>query len=195
MKLSNGLTKVKINQTFALAKKGWPDFSRIATVTFLAFGIIMNCNNIWAESGQITKLEGFGGYKFGMTLEEADAVRKDDVINRACEFHETEVCIERRTVFFGEEAIITAQISSRTHRLDQVIITFNRIKSTIAGACKKVLHNIAGPLLKTYGTGAKEENNNFVWHLPQGGEVTLTRLCITEDSGVVVVSYRQTDAF
>jgi hypothetical protein len=47
MEFFNGKPKIKINQTLALAKKGRPDFSRIATVTFLVFGIIMNCNTIW----------------------------------------------------------------------------------------------------------------------------------------------------
>jgi hypothetical protein len=130
-----------------------------------------------------------------MTLEEADAVREDDVINRDCEFGKTGACIERRTLLFGEEAIVIAQISSRTHKLNQVIVQFNRIGSTIAGACKKVLPHIVGPLIKTSGTDAKEEKRNFVWYLPRGGEVILTRLCITDDSGMVIVSYRQTDAF
>ena len=186
---------ININQALAIAKKGRPDFSRIATGTFLVFGIIMDCHNIWAESTQITKLEGYGGYRFGMTLEEADAVREDDVINRDCQFENTETCIERRTVLFGEEAIVIAQISSRTHKLNQIIVQFNRIDSTVAGACKKVLLNIAGPLIKTFGTHIKEEGSNFIWYLSRGGEVTLTRLCITDDSGMVIVSYRQTDAF
>ena len=170
-------------------------FTGKATATILIFGMIMTCTNIWAESDQITRLEGYGGYKFGMTLEEADAVREDDVINRDCEFEETEACIERRTVLFGEEAVVIAKISSGTHKLNQVLVQFDRMGSTVAGACKKVLLRIADLLIKTYGNGAKEEKANVVWYLPRGGEVQLTPLCITDDSGMIVVSYRQTDAF
>jgi len=141
------------------------------------------------------RVDGYGGYKFGMTLEEADAVRADDMVNKGCDFRAIEACIERKTQLFGEEAIIIALVSSESHTVNQVNISFNRLSSVAGGACKKVLSSIGGALIETFGTNTKENGADITWHLPRGGKVTLTRLCINEDKGMVIVSYSPTDAF
>jgi len=105
-----------------------------------------------------------------MTLEEADAVREDDVINRECEFARVEARIERRAIFFGEEAIIIAQISSVSHKLEQVIIQFKRMEDANTGACKMVLSQISNPLIEAYDPDFKKEGTEFVWYLTRGGK-------------------------
>jgi hypothetical protein len=167
----------------------------LAAILFQILVLIYNAPNVVAESGRIDRIDGYGGYKFGMTLKEADAVRADDVVNKDCEFNGIEACIERKTHLFGEEAIITAQVSSETHTLEHIIISFKRLELVAPGACKNVISSISGPLLETFGRKFKEKGRDITWHLPRGGTIELTNLCLNEDKGVDVISYKPSDAF
>lgn len=163
--------------------------SYLAAILFQILVLINSAPNVVAESGRMDRIDGYGGYKFGMTLNEADAVRADDVVNKNCEFtRRIEACIERKTNLFGEEVIITAQVSSKTHTVEQIIISFLRLELVAPGACKNVMSSISGPLLETFGRKFKENGRDITWHLPRGGTVAFTNLCIDNDKGVVVIS-------
>jgi hypothetical protein len=105
-----------------------------------------------AESfGQsIDKLDGYGGYKFGMTLEQAFAVRRDVKITQ-CEYENVYRCIERQGNFFGHAGTIVVQISGRTKRVNKIVLTFDRIDEKFGqGKCKAVLDDILPQLFKVY---------------------------------------------
>jgi hypothetical protein len=183
----------KVIKTWLFIQRG--GFSYIAALLLQILLLVSDVPNGWAESSPIDRVDGYGGYKFGMTIQEADAVRADDIVNKACEFNAIEACIERKTEFFGEEATILALVSSQSHKVERVNISFDRTRPATPGACKKVLSSIAGPLIKTFGTNTKEEGANITWHFTRGGKVTLARLCINEDMGMVIISYSPSDAF
>ncbi len=148
-----------------------------------------------AETKITEKLDGYGGYKFGMTLAQADAVRSDDVVKKPCDYAETEACIEREVELFGEAASIAVLISSETRTVRQINITFSRTSADKMRGCKKVLSNIAGPLAETFGGNYRVNDGLITWYFPLGGQVTLSKFCLPNDYGVVVVSYKQSDGF
>ena len=153
----------------------------------------------FANDGEIEKIDGYGGYKFGMTLEEADAVRPDDVRQSECKYPGVSlVCLKRQTTLYGEEAEIVVIFSQQGQRVERVQINFFRMTENSTGACRSVLKAIAEPLLKTFGTKylrESEDNLKITWHLPKGGKVVLRKLCVDADFGVVTVTYSPSDAF
>lgn len=153
-----------------------------------------------AESKVTDKVDGYRGYRFGMTLEQADAVRPDDVVNMPCKFEKSEACLHRTTKLFGEQADIDVLISSETHTVDRINITFSRPASDKPepGVCQRLMSNISKPLLETFGTNYRkiEETffRQFTWHFPRGGQVEWYRFG-TADTCHVVVSYAPSDGF
>jgi len=142
------------------------------------------------------EIDGYGGYKFGMTLKEADAVRDDDAVV-SCDYVGVKTCIEREGNFFGEKGVVTVQFDLKTNRVRQILITFRRLDGEKGQkACRKVLETIATPLIDTYGKPRiSEDNSEIAWYARRGGRVQLTKLCITEDTGAVIVSYAPSEPF
>lgn len=144
------------------------------------------------------KLDGYGGYKFGMTLKEAMAVRGDVKVTN-CEYTGVEKCLERQGRFFGEPGNVTVQIFKSTGRVEQIVIAFRRMDSPEdSQACKKTVDVLLPQLLKVYDPKQAVSPNTqreLVWYFSKGGEVSLVNLCITDDLGMVVVTYKATDGF
>ena len=98
-------------------------------VILIASFLLLNLTDVCAEP---TKLEGFGGYKFGMTLEEADAVRADDTITD-CTYQSVYKCLTRKAIFYGHEGEINVQIDDTRRVVVQIVITFDRLEVKEAG--------------------------------------------------------------
>lgn len=147
----------------------------------------------------VPKIDGYGPYKFGMSIEQAKKARP--AANRTegnCGYDEIgpAYCLTESTKLFGQEATIDALFDKNTKRLSKVIITFDRIKGK-EKACKKVLEVIAAPLVQKWGISTREEGEGvkLFWESAYGGTLVLERLCINDDFGVVLVSYEDTPGF
>ena len=141
----------------------------------------------------VPQIDGYGPYKFGMSLEGAKEARP--TANRTdCDYVGVAYCLTENTELFGQDATIDALFDKNTKRLNQVNIIFDRINGK-EKACKKVLEAIATPLLQKWGTPTREAGVTLFWESVHGGTLSLTRLCINDNSGVVVVSYKDTPGF
>ena len=137
----------------------------------------------------VPRIDGYGPYKFGMSIEQAKKARP--VANKTdCDYVGAAYCLTERTKFFGQDATIDALFDKNTQRLSMVNITFDRIHGK-EKACKKVLEAIARPLVEKWGIPTREEKANIFWESAYGGTITLVRLCVDDDFGVVV-SYEDT---
>jgi len=141
----------------------------------------------------VPRIDGYGSYKFGMSIEQAKEARPT-AKRTDCNYVGTAYCLTESTKFFGQDARIDALFDKGTKRLSSINITFDRIGGK-EKACKKVLEAIATPLLQKWGIPTREEGATLYWESVYGGTLALVRLCIDDDSGVVVVSYEDTSGF
>jgi len=151
----------------------------------------------------IKKLEGWGEYKFGMSISQTTAVRKDA---RWEEMHwgkppEKEQCLVQDSEFYGEKGRIIVRFKKA--RLAKIHIEFRRLEG---GCDEKLLRTVYDPLVKLYSLKyAKVEGREIVWRFPQGGMITLLNICITKNdtdfkpeaigTGMVSVIYEHSEGF
>lgn len=142
-------------------------------------------------------IDGFGNYKFGMTLEEAMKVREDDKLTD-CEYENVFKCLEYKSTFNGEDANIAVLFPNSTKKVERIIVQFERIEDREPEACTNVIDTILPVLRKKYGSGDNvrldDENKSLVWSQPNGASITLTQFCITKDTGIVLVLYKKEDS-
>ena len=142
-----------------------------------------------AFAGEL-RIEGFGGYRFGMTLEEAAGVREDDVVTD-CAFQGVFKCLEFEASFYGEAARVIAQIDATTRKLAQVVVQFDLMDRTEPDGCSGVVEKVLSRLTARYGTDhVSVEKSTGTWYPSDGGSVSLTNLCVSNSSGIVAVTYR-----
>jgi hypothetical protein len=148
------------------------------------------------RKSSVPKINGYGPYKFGVTIEEAKKARPE-ASRTNCDYQDTAYCLTEKTDLFGQEAEIDAHFEKNTKRLHMVTITFKRLDDKFKGsrACMEVLEAIATPLVEKWGIPTREHGRSMLWESPYGGTLSLGRLCLNADVGVVVVSYDDTPGF
>ena len=176
---------------------------RIATlVLFLIAGqtyaqISKEKSPLPAQRSPVPKIDGYGSYKFGMSIEQAKEARPG--ANRTegnCGYDKIgpAYCLTESTKLFGQEATINALFDKKTKRLSRVVITFDRTEGK-EKTCRNVLEAIIPPLIQKWGIPTREDGPHFFWESPYGGTLQLSRFCIDDDFGVVIVSYEDTPGF
>ena len=147
----------------------------------------------------VPKIDGYGPYKFGMSIEQAKRARP--VANKTegnCDYDKIDpaYCLTESTKLFGQDATIDALFDKNTEKLSTVIITFDRVKGK-EKACRKVLEAIATPLIQKWGIPTREEQKGvrLFWESAYGGILVFERLCVNDDFGVVLVLYKDTPSF
>ncbi len=146
-----------------------------------------------SRTNPVPRIDGYGLYRFGMLIEQARKVRPD-AEKTDCQYTGTAYCLTQVTQLFGQDARIDALFDSNTKRLSKINITFERIEGK-ERACVKVLEAVVMPLLQKWGTPTREDEASFYWESPYGGSVSLLRLCVSDDMGIVVVTYSDTPGF
>lgn len=139
-----------------------------------------------------------GGYKFGMSTEEADSVRINDQLKN-CKTSQpgAEFCLEREIAFLGERAKMSGLISAKTQTLDNITIEFDRQKENaqdVSNDCLNIQDLLNKKITPLFGQAVLDFNRyvkNFIWSLPEKRELRIISLCKTNDSGVVLLQYRQ----
>ena len=135
------------------------------------------------------RIDGFAGYRFGMTLAAARSVRTDFELTD-CEYLSVWKCIEFREVFYGEDAEVAVQFDSKSRLLDQIVVSFDRLKSATKNACSQVVKKVVPQLEARYGGNPTVmKPGEAIWYLARGGKVAFSNFCIDDDSGMVIVSY------
>lgn len=135
-----------------------------------------------------SKIDGFAGYRFGMTINDAKAVRADAELTD-CEFRGVWRCLEFPNEFYGEQARVVVQLDSKTRLVDQIVVQFDRLNTEAPEACSLVIQNVVPQLEAKYGKPSLVKSRQATWYFPQGGKVSFHNLCIDKDNGTVAVSY------
>jgi len=187
--------------------------ARTRILCILKIGILLTlliAVQIYAQTGKeksplpprrspVPKINGYGPYKFGMSIEQARKARPGaNKTEGNCGYDKIGParCLTESTKLFGQDATVVALFDKNTERLSIVIITFDRTEGK-EKACKKVLEAIATPLVQKWGIPTREESEGVAlfWESAEGGTLELGRYCIDDDFGVVVVSYKDTPGF
>jgi hypothetical protein len=152
--------------------------------------------------GPAKKLEGWGGYKFGMTITEAAAVRKE------ARWEEQlwgsppvkEKCLAFDSEFMGEKGKVTVRF--KEGKLFRITISFDRFKG---GCDENLMKTIFGGVVDVYGDKFTIDNREAVWRFPQGGKISLLYVCIRPQdtdfkpeaigTGVIYLHYEQSEGF
>jgi len=138
-------------------------------------------------------ISGYGGYQFGMSLEEAKRVDARAQVT-TCDYKETAFCLERPDTFFGEPGVIRILFSVKDRRLSRINLSFDRLAGT-DGACKKGSTTVVAALLRRFGPSNKTQGGKVFWYAAAGGAVSFLDLCVDDDSGMIVVSYEPAAGF
>lgn len=138
-------------------------------------------------------ITGYGGYQFGMSLEDAKRI---DARAKAttCDYRDIAFCLERADSFFGEPGVIRILFSAKDMRLSRINLTFDRLAGA-DGACKRGSATVTEALLRRFGPSNKTQDGKVFWYAAAGGAVSFLNLCVDDDTGMIVVSYEPAAGF
>jgi len=140
---------------------------------------------------KLASIEGYEGYRFGMDLKQADAVRDDDTAG-PCPYPGVYQCLTRPTVIFGEPARVVVQIQEASRRVEQILVEFDRVRDENTGdECDRTANNILEELLNQYGHPDTVDQREAVWFGGKGGLMSFTSWCVNRHKGMVTVAYKQ----
>jgi hypothetical protein len=139
----------------------------------------------------VMKIEGWGGYKFGMSMSQAGDVQKDARWEEIEYQTGKEKCLVRDGKIDGEEAKILIRFVNG--KLFRIQIKFERFDG---GCNKKLIGTIVDGLANLYGLKcAKSEKGKITWRFPQGGSIEVLNFCRKDKTGMALVTYEQSETF
>jgi hypothetical protein len=138
-------------------------------------------------------ITGYGGYQFGMSLEDAKRIDPRAKVT-TCDYRDIAFCLERADNFFGEPGVIRILFSATDRRVSRINLTFDRLAGA-DGACKRGSTTVAEALLRRFGPSNKTQDGKLFWYAAAGGAVSVLNLCVDDDSGMIVVSYEPSPGF
>jgi hypothetical protein len=138
---------------------------------------------------QIKQVEGYDGYKFGMTIDQAKKVKPAAKQTR-CEFAGVATCLEYKTKLSAFPATVTVQFKGEAPLLSQILITIRSLDKPVLHSCRDVGEEVLRLLVAKYGDKPFIKNHEATWTSPEGGSVSLLSLCVGEaGNGVNVITY------
>jgi hypothetical protein len=131
----------------------------------------------------------FDGFNFGMTVEEATAVKPGSAYAQ-CGFRGVVGCIEYETTVSAVPATVDVQFNGNPPRVIQIVLMINSLQGPGVASCSSVTQGLRNWLVRNHGIRFRVIKNSAVWTRPNGGLVELLALCTTQSKGVNVISYR-----
>jgi hypothetical protein len=135
-----------------------------------------------------TKVDGYDGYKFGMTIDQAKRIKSAAKQTR-CEYVDVSTCLEYRTMVSVFPATVTVQFKGAAPLLSQIIITIRSLADP-SHSCREVGREVLKLLTAKYGNDPFVKDHEATWASPEGGSVSLLALCIGEVEGINVITYK-----
>jgi hypothetical protein len=139
---------------------------------------------------QIRKVDGYDDYKFGMTIDQALKVRPAAKQKTPCDYVGVPVCLEYATTVSVFSATVNVQFEGDTPLLSQILITISSLDEPVPRPCREVGKEVLSLLVGKYGKHPFIKDHEATWTSPDGGSVSLLALCVGENKGVNVISYR-----
>ncbi len=135
-------------------------------------------------------IQGYAGFQFGMTLEEADRVRPDDKITD-CEYEDDTTssdskCLEYTDRYQGVPSRFLVQFNEKTQLVDRIIVIVDAM-----GDCADTVELVHENLAEDYGPSQAGNTRNRIWLDKAGGSVKLSHMCVRETMGMVIVTYNE----
>jgi hypothetical protein len=147
-----------------------------------------------ASVAETKKVDGYEGYKFGMTLEQALKVRPY-ARQIQCDYDDATTCIEYESTISGFPATVTVQFRPTNQLLlSKILIAFSSMDEPIDHTCPEVGKALLKLLLPKYGEDPLIKDHQVTWSSPEGGSVSLSVLCIGPEKGLNVISYQPSSA-
>jgi hypothetical protein len=143
-----------------------------------------------ASVAQTRKIDGYEGYKFGMTLEQALKVRPS-AKQTQCEYQNVTQCIEYETTVSAFPAKVTVQFHPA---VVQILVTFYSMDDPIDRSCREIGKELLKLMVPKYGSDPFIKDHKATWTSPEGGSVSLTALCTGPEKGINIISYQPTGA-
>jgi hypothetical protein len=142
---------------------------------------------------QIKKVDGYDGYKFGMTIDEALKVKSAAKKKTPCDYRGVPVCLEYATTVSAFPARVTVQFQfdGNTPLLSQILLTVrSSLDDPVRYPCRDVGKEVLKLLVAKYGERPMIKDHEATWTSPDGGSVSLLALCVDDFNGLNVISYR-----
>jgi hypothetical protein len=138
---------------------------------------------------KIKKVDGYDGYKFGMSIDQALNVKPAAKQKTPCDYQDVPTCLEYATTVsvFSARVNVQFKFENGTPLLSQVLLT---IDEPVRHPCHEVGRELLHLLVDKYGEHPVIENHKATWTSPDGGSVSLLALCVTEVQGVNIISYK-----
>jgi len=139
---------------------------------------------------QIKKVDGYDGYKFGMTVDQALKVRPAAEQKTPCDYQGIPVCLEYATTVSVFPATVNVQFKGDVPLLSQILLTISSLDEPVHYSCREVGKEVLKLLVVKYGEHPIIKDHEATWTSPDGGSVSLLALCVGEVKGVNVIGYR-----
>jgi hypothetical protein len=142
-----------------------------------------------APVSQPTQVDGYQGYKFGMTLEQARLVNPAAVYTK-CTYVGVDACLEYPTTISAFPAKVVAQFKGVPLVLTQVVISFDALHEPVRFPCNMVATELTKLLAAKYGRQPfTDQFDNITWAFADGSSVELSALCLG-NKGLNTIAYR-----
>ena len=135
-------------------------------------------------------MDGYDGYKFGMTIDEALKVKFAAKKKTPCDYQGVPVCLEYATTVSAFPATVSVQFQfdGNTPLLSQILLTVRSLDDRYP--CPDVGKEVLKLLVAKYGERPMIKDHEATWTSPDGGFVSLLALCVDDFRGLNVISYR-----
>ena len=138
---------------------------------------------------QIQKVDGYDGYKFGMSIDQAKNIKPAAKQTR-CEYVSVDACLEYATTISVFPATVSVQFKGATPLLSQILLTIRSFpEPVVRHPCREVGEEVLKLLAAKYGTNPLVKDRTATWTSPHGGSVSLLALCVGEVGGINVITY------
>jgi hypothetical protein len=143
-------------------------------------------------TAQIERVDGYDGYKFGMTIDQAKQVKPSAKQTR-CEYVNVTICLEYATKISIFPATVAVQFKGATPLLSRILLTIKSLpEPVVRHPCREVGKEVLKLLIAKYGDSPLIKDHTATWTSPGGGSVSLLALCVGEAGGINVITYEPT---
>jgi hypothetical protein len=139
------------------------------------------------------KVEGYDGYKFGMTVDQARTV-KPIAKETPCDFVNVITCLEYETRVAAFPATAIVQFTGTPPLLSAVLLTIRSSDEPAGPTCHQIGQEVLSLLRARYGAKPLIRNHAAIWASPEGGSVSLLARCDGEDRGSNIVVFKPSGA-
>jgi hypothetical protein len=142
---------------------------------------------------QLGKVEGYDGYKFGMTVDQARAV-KPIAKQTPCDFVNVITCLEYETRVTAFPATAIVQFTGAPPLLSAVLLTIRSSDEPSGPMCHEIGQEVLSLLLARYGAKPLIRTHAAIWASPEGGSVSLLARCDGEGRGTNIIVFKPSGA-